>query len=178
MCLSVVMVDVTKKKWVGLKNRIGNGCNTRPNGNEGRTGHARSKQPENIDAWEDVSNTSGLSPFSTYVTSVKMETNGDIYLIYRHGAHKSDWVYQKSTNGCRSFGPVTSILQSYKVRDIQGREARHIAAWYMHCFSPGSSVAVQYKHRQDVIGCQFTHHYHKVGQGTSTVPHYAKNITI
>ena len=51
-----------------------------------------------------------VSPFGTYSQFVKMD-DGDIYLFYRHGSHRSDWVYQKSIDDCRSFSSPVSILK-------------------------------------------------------------------
>jgi hypothetical protein len=51
--------------------------------------------------------------------------NGDIYLFYRHGAHRSDWVYQKSTDNGRTFNEPVSFLK-HKRRTDQAAED----SWY------------------------------------------------
>jgi hypothetical protein len=38
--------------------------------------------------------------------------NGDIYLFYRHGAHRSNWVYQMSKDNGRTFSPKVSIVKA------------------------------------------------------------------
>jgi len=152
-------------KTFGMPNNYGSdGCSNsqRPNGKVGRTTHARSVYPENIEAWYKEDN-SGLSPFSTYASSVKMD-NGDIYIIYRHGTHVSDWVYQKSNNGGVSFQSPVSILKHHFVSDIRNNTAQHFATWYASCFA-----STQNK-KENVIGCQFTHHYHESGPGNQHGP--------
>lgn len=74
---------------------------------KGKQIHAVSKYPKDISSWEVRNN---ISPFGTYSQFVKMD-NGDIYLFYRHGSHKSDWVYQKSTDDGETFEPPISILK-------------------------------------------------------------------
>ena len=55
----------------------------------GQMKHVVTKMPLDISSWEELEN---ISPFGTYNQFVKMD-NGDIYLFYRHGAHRSNWVY-------------------------------------------------------------------------------------
>jgi hypothetical protein len=74
---------------------------------KGRQIHIISKKPGDISAWETLEN---ISPFGTYSQWVKM-SNGDLYLFYRHGSHRSDWVYQKSLDDGRTFAPVVSIIK-------------------------------------------------------------------
>ncbi|EWH10496.1 hypothetical protein DS2_07678 [Catenovulum agarivorans DS-2] len=83
--------------------------------------HAVSKRPYDITEWEELDN---ITPFGTYNQAVKMD-NGDIYLFYRHGAHRSDWVYQKSTDHGRTFGPAVSFLKHKKRKDIAADDS-----WY------------------------------------------------
>lgn len=73
----------------------------------GRQTHVVSKNPRDISSWEVLDN---ISPFGTYNQLVKMD-NGNIYLFYRHGPHRSDWVYQKSTDNGRTFADPVSILR-------------------------------------------------------------------
>lgn len=79
----------------------------------GRQIHVVSKRPQDISSWEVLDN---VSPFGTYSQTVKMD-NGDIYLFYRHGAHASDWVYQKSTDNGRSFAPEVPVLKHLQHED-------------------------------------------------------------
>jgi len=74
---------------------------------KGRQTHVMSKNPGDISSWEILDN---ISPFGTYSQLVKMP-NGNIYLFYRHGSHRSDWVYQKSTDNARTFSNPVSILK-------------------------------------------------------------------
>jgi hypothetical protein len=83
------------------------GTNAFGNTHKGRQTHIVSKRPRDISSWEVLDN---VSPFGTYNQTVKMD-NGDIYLFYRHGAHRSDWVYQKSTDNGRSFAPEVLVLK-------------------------------------------------------------------
>jgi hypothetical protein len=84
------------------------GTNDLGNTHKGRQIHVVSKRPRDVSSWEVLDN---ISPFGTYNQFVKMD-NGDIYLFYRHGAHRSNWVYQKSTDNGRSFAPSVSVLKT------------------------------------------------------------------
>ncbi len=74
---------------------------------KGRFIHVVSEKPGDISAWKIVNN---ISPFGTYSQWVKT-ANGDLYLFYRHGSHRSDWVYQKSTDDGVTFAPQVSVLK-------------------------------------------------------------------
>lgn len=87
----------------------------------GKNAHAVLKKPLDISSWETLDN---ISPFGTYNQFVKMD-NGDIYLFYRHGAHRSDWVYQISTDNGRTFSDPISFLK-HKRRDDQAA----VDSWY------------------------------------------------
>ncbi|WP_397364578.1 BNR-4 repeat-containing protein [Olleya sp. R77988] len=87
----------------------------------GKNLHAVSKKPLDISAWETLDN---VSLFGTYSQFVKME-NGDIYLFYRHGAHRSDWVYQKSTDNGVTFGVPVSFLKHKRRTNIEAEDS-----WY------------------------------------------------
>ncbi len=84
------------------------GENTLGNYNSGKQIHVKSKNPLDISSWEVVDN---ITPFGTYSQFLKMD-NGDIYLFYRHGAHRSNWVYQVSKDNCRTFSPKVSFLKA------------------------------------------------------------------
>lgn len=73
----------------------------------GKQTHVVSKNPGDISSWEILDN---IPPFGTYSQFLKM-SNGNIYLFYRHGSHRSDWVYQKSTDHGRTFTQPVSILR-------------------------------------------------------------------
>lgn len=89
---------------------------------KGKQTHAVSKNPEDISSWEVLDN---VSPFGTYSQFVKRD-NGDIYLFYRHGSHRSDWVYQKSTDNCRTFAPPVSVLK----HQARAEDPNVHDAWY------------------------------------------------
>ena len=103
----------------------------------GRQIHAVTKNSEDISSWEVLDN---VDPFGTYDQILKM-ANGDIYLFYRHGAHRSDWVYQKSVDDGRTFAPPVSVLQ----HKPQHNDPNTHDAWYAW-FSEGNgdTITVQY----------------------------------
>ena len=89
---------------------------------KGKQTHVVSSKPGDISSWETLEN---IDPFGTYSQFVKMN-DGDIYLFYRHGSHRSDWVYQKSTDNCRTFAPPVSILK----HKAQESDSNIHDAWY------------------------------------------------
>jgi hypothetical protein len=89
---------------------------------KGKQTHVVTSRPEDISSWEIVEN---VDPFGTYSQFVKMD-DGDIYLFYRHGSHQSDWVYQKSTDNCRTFAPPVSVLK----HKAQESDPNLHDAWY------------------------------------------------
>ena len=89
----------------------------------GHNKHAVSSKPYDITSWEDLDN---ISPFGTYNQAIKMD-NGDIYVFYRHGAHRSDWVYQKSTDNGRTFAKPVSFLKHQRRDDGIGSDS-----WYAY----------------------------------------------
>ena len=97
------------------------GKNPLGNTHDGRNKHVVSKQPFDITAWEELDN---IPPFGTYNQAIKMD-NGDLYLFYRHGAHRSDWVYQKSTDNGRTFTPPVSFLKHQRRDDLAA-----VDSWY------------------------------------------------
>jgi hypothetical protein len=94
-----------------------------PLGNHGygKNLHAVSKKPLDISEWETLDN---ISIFGTYSQFIKMD-NGDIYLFYRHGAHRSDWVYQKSTDNGVTFQAPVSFLKHKRRTNIEA-----VDSWY------------------------------------------------
>ncbi|MCC5453272.1 BNR repeat-containing protein [Rheinheimera sp. UJ51] len=97
------------------------GVNTLGDVHHGANKHSISKRPLDITEWEAVDN---ISVFGTYNQAIKMD-NGDIYLFYRHGAHRSDWVYQKSTDHGRTFQPPVSFLKHKRRTDVKA-----VDSWY------------------------------------------------
>lgn len=104
------------------------GVNPYGRGGLARNKHAVSKKPYDITEWEDLDN---ISIFGTYNQAIKMD-NGDIYLIYRHGAHRSDWVYQKSSDHGRTFAPVVPFLKTKERSDIKAADSWYIWATKGH----------------------------------------------
>ena len=101
--------------------------------------HVVSKHPQDISSWEVLDN---ITPSGTYSQFVKM-SDGDIYLFYRHGSHRSDWVYQKSTDHARTFAPPVSILKSKP----QTADPNIHDAWYAWFHEgKGDTIAVTYNH--------------------------------
>jgi len=97
------------------------GENTLGNYSYGKNLHAVSKKPLDISAWETLDN---VSLFGTYSQFIKMD-NGDMYLFYRHGAHRSDWVYQKSTDNGVTFSEPVSFLKHKRRTNIEAEDS-----WY------------------------------------------------
>ncbi|MFC4722257.1 BNR-4 repeat-containing protein [Geojedonia litorea] len=97
------------------------GNNPLGNHHYGKNLHAVSKKPLDISEWETLDN---ISVFGTYSQFVKMD-NGDMYLFYRHGAHRSNWVYQKSTDNGVTFGEPISFLKHKRRTDILAEDS-----WY------------------------------------------------
>ncbi|GBL05333.1 BNR-4 repeat-containing protein [Glaciecola sp. KUL10] len=97
------------------------GDNPLGNVHHGANKNSISKRPLDISEWEEVDN---ISVFGTYNQAVKMD-NGDIYLFYRHGAHRSDWVYQLSTDNGRTYSEPVSFLK-HKRRD----DLKAVDSWY------------------------------------------------
>ncbi|WP_396600668.1 BNR-4 repeat-containing protein [Algibacter sp. R77976] len=98
-----------------------NGENVLGNHHYGKNLHAVSKKPLDISAWETLDN---ISLFGTYSQFIKMD-NGDMYLFYRHGAHRSNWVYQKSTDNGLTFDEPVSFLKHKRRTNIEAEDS-----WY------------------------------------------------
>jgi hypothetical protein len=133
--------------WVGLGNNDAydlDADNPSPDIG-GKQTHRRSVDPEDITGWQPMDN---VSPFGTYNQMIKMD-DGDIYLFYRHGNHKADWVYQKSVNNGQTFQNEVRIMDTVPV------DANTVESWYMW-FAKGQG---------DNIVCTFV--YHPCGYGSS-----------
>jgi hypothetical protein len=102
----------------------------------GENKHVVTKKPYDITSWEELDT---ITPFGTYNQAVKMD-NGDIYLFYRHGAHRSDWVYQKSTDHGRTFAAPVSFLKHKRRTDIQAEDSWY--AWVKK--GQGDEIIVSY----------------------------------
>ncbi|TWJ06647.1 BNR-4 repeat-containing protein [Altererythrobacter ishigakiensis] len=116
------------------------GANPIGDAHSGENRHAVSQNPYDITSWRDLNN---VSPFGTYNQAIKMD-NGDIYLFYRHGAHRSNWVYQKSTDDGLTFAEPVSFLKTKRRDDGMGTDS-----WY-------ASVS---KGRGDEIVLGIDYHY-------------------
>jgi hypothetical protein len=92
---------------------------------KGRFTHVVSQKPGDISAWKTLDN---VSPFGTYSQWVKT-ASGDLYLFYRHGSHRSDWVYQKSVDDGRTFAPPVSVLK-HKVSSTSPTVNDSWYAWF------------------------------------------------
>ncbi|MGY6648003.1 BNR-4 repeat-containing protein [Wenyingzhuangia sp. IMCC45574] len=97
------------------------GVNKLGNYNGGENEHVVSKKPLDISSWEKLNT---IPPFGTYNQLVKMD-NGDLYIFYRHGAHRSNWVYQKSTDNGRTFAKPVSFLKHKRRTDKAAEDS-----WY------------------------------------------------
>lgn len=97
------------------------GKNQLGNHHYGKNLHAVSKKPLDISSWETLDN---VSLFGTYSQFIKMD-NGDMYLFYRHGAHRSNWVYQKSTDNGVTFDAPVSFLKHKRRQNIEAEDS-----WY------------------------------------------------
>jgi hypothetical protein len=105
----------------------------------GRQTHVVSKNPGDISAWQELDN---IPPFGTYSQFIKMP-DGTIYLFYRHGSHRSDWVYQRSTDNARSFSPPVSILK-HKPQDEDPTVHDAWYAWFAE--GPDNTVVCSYNY--------------------------------
>lgn len=101
------------------------GTNPLGNTHYGAQKHVVSKRPLDISEWEQLDN---IPPFGTYNQFVKMD-NGDLYLFYRHGAHRSNWVYQKSTDNGRTFEAPVSVLKTKPRTDMPAHDSWY--AWFL-----------------------------------------------
>ncbi|GAC12629.1 hypothetical protein GCHA_4712 [Paraglaciecola chathamensis S18K6] len=120
----------------GHGGQASNGKNTLGNTHHGANKHAISKRPYDISQWEDIDN---ITPFGTYNQALKMD-NGDIYLFFRHGAHRSDWVYQKSVDNGRTFASPVSFLKHKRRTDIDA-----VDSWYAWAGKgQGDNIIVSY----------------------------------
>ncbi len=108
------------------------GKNPLGNYHYGKQIHMVSKNPLDISSWEVLDN---ISPFGTYSQFIKMD-NGDLYLFYRHGAHRSDRVYQKSLDNGRTFFAPVSILKTKKTAGTIENPVIY-DSWYTH-YSKGN----------------------------------------
>jgi hypothetical protein len=117
------------------------GTNELGNTHYGQQIHVVTKRPRDISEWEVLDN---ISPFGTYNQFVKLD-NGDIYLFYRHGAHRSNWVYQKSTDNGRSFAPPVSVLKTAPRTDDPGVEDSWYA-WFTN--GQGNDIIATYNYHR------------------------------
>ena len=134
------------------------GENTLGNYNSGKQIHVKTKQPMDISEWEEVDN---ITPFGTYSQFLKMD-NGDIYLFYRHGAHRSNWVYQVSTDNGHTFSPKVSFLKAKPTSPTP--ESDNVwDSWYINLKKGnGNEIIVSYNyhlcHSRDKVHYGERHH--------------------
>ncbi len=118
------------------------GDNTLGNYHDGKQIHVKTKNPLDISSWEEVDN---ITPFGTYSQFIKMD-NGDIYLIYRHGAHRSNWVYQVSTDNGRIFSSKVSFLKAKQI-SVGADGKTDWDSWYISFKkSSGNEIFVSYNY--------------------------------
>ena len=118
------------------------GKNLLGNYHYGKQKHVVTTKPKDISSWEEVDN---ITPFGTYSQFLKMD-NGDIYLFYRHGAHRSNWVYQLSKDNCRTFEPLVSIVQTKVTETPPGYDNAH-DSWYLSfAHGKGNDIVIAYNY--------------------------------
>jgi hypothetical protein len=145
------------------------GENLLGNTHYGKMIHVVTKRPQDISEWKVLDN---ITPFGTYSQFVKMD-NGDIYLFYRHGAHESNWVYQRSSDNGRSFGPKISILKHQVRTDTPGIHDSWYA-WFTN--GQGKDIIVTYNyhlHRESKHNGQRHNGYYMV---MDTKDHEWRNV--
>lgn len=119
------------------------GKNPRGNTHHGRMIHIVSKRPLDITEWEELDN---IPPFGTYGHLAKL-SNGDIYYFFRHGAHRSHWVYQISRDNGRTFEEPISVVKNLAHTDDQGRKYQD--SWYCHfSVGPDEQLLVTYTYHK------------------------------
>ncbi|GAA4945669.1 hypothetical protein GCM10023314_18590 [Algibacter agarivorans] len=116
----------------------------------GKQIHIVTKNPLDISSWQEVDN---ISPFGTYSQFIKMD-KGDLYLFYRHGAHRSNWVYQLSKDDGLTFSDPVSII---KTKQTTGTKENPVIcdSWYLH-FSKGKNNDIIATYNYHV--CKGPHH--------------------
>ncbi|WP_044211337.1 BNR-4 repeat-containing protein [Flammeovirga sp. OC4] len=114
------------------------GENKLGNYHDGKQIHVKSKRPMDISEWEEVEN---ITPFGTYSQFMKLD-NGDIYLFFRHGAHRSNWVYQVSKDNCRTFSPKVSFLKTKPSNEVNDWDS-----WYVNLQKgEGNDILLSYNY--------------------------------
>ena len=148
------------------------GENPLGNYNNGEQRHVVSKKPLDITSWKRLEN---ISPFGTYSEFIKMD-NGDLYLFYRHGAHRSNWVYQRSTDHGRTFAdPVSIALTKHRT------DRPAVDSWYISFLkAPGDKVAARVNYHICKDAPKGSPHYGERQNGyymeMSTKDHLWRNI--
>ncbi|MFY0606502.1 MAG: BNR-4 repeat-containing protein [Cyclobacteriaceae bacterium] len=118
------------------------GENTLGNYNSGKQIHVRTRNPEDISSWQVIDN---VQPFATYSQFIKMD-NGDLYLFYRHGAHRSNWVYQISRDNGLTFSPKVSFLHAKPTAPIPASDDVW-DSWYINLErGNGNDILVSYNY--------------------------------
>ncbi len=118
------------------------GENKLGNYNAGKQIHMVTKNPMDISSWEEMDN---LPPFATYSQFLKMD-NGDLFLFYRHGAHRSNWVYQVSKDNGRTFTSKVSIVKA-KPTKATAQCSDIFDSWYLDFqHGAGNDIIVNYNY--------------------------------
>jgi len=123
----------------------------------GKQTHMRSDSPNDISSWTEMPDTSGhISGHGTYSQLIKMD-DGDMYLFYRHGRHRSDWTYQRSTDNGLTWEKEVIIMDCIPAGD-------RYESWYMW-FG---------KTPNDTITCAYAFHDHGEPEGNHENLYYMK----
>ncbi|WP_264556862.1 BNR repeat-containing protein [Halocatena marina] len=94
----------------------------------GRQTHAVSRTPEDISSWEILDN---IDPETTYPSFIK-KRDGTLYLFYRAGNHRDDWVYVTSTDNGRTFSDPTAFASAGNRRHgLYGHDVSYEDSWYL-----------------------------------------------
>lgn len=118
------------------------GKNPLGNYHYGKQIHVVSKKPLDISSWEVLDN---ISPFGTYSQFIKVD-NGDLFLFYRHGAHRSDLVYQKSVDNGRTFSAPVSYLKTKQTKGTKENPIIHDSWYAHHAKGQNNDVIVSYNY--------------------------------
>jgi hypothetical protein len=106
----------------------------------GEQTHVVTERAEDISSWEVQDN---VSKRGTYSQFVKMD-DGEIFLFYRHGGHKSDWVIQRSVDSGKTFTAAEPYLKHNLRPNVPGVHD----SWYMW-FT---------RLKDGVVGCMYVYH--------------------
>ena len=91
--------------------------------------HVRSANPDDISSWVSLDN---ITDYATYPQVIELD--GTLYLFYRAGGHRDDWVYRTSTDGGYTWSGETVVIDStlenvWYVSFRKGKDGRIHVAW-------------------------------------------------